>query len=242
MTLPDDGVLPHELTLPPGFTLGEYRLIRVLGRGGFGITYLAEDIRTNLAVAIKELLPTEFATRGDGSTVVLITRSAKAGFSWAKQRFVEEARILARLNHPNIARGFGLMELNGTAYLAMEFIRGCTLREWVWANPGPTEAQLRELLLPLMAGLEYVHQEGLLHRDISPDNIMIRETGSPVLIDFGSARVASTARRNFTNLVRHGFSSIEQYQCNTPQAACTHLFVSRCDDLRHYRRDTSPIR
>jgi serine/threonine protein kinase len=213
------------LALPAEFRLAEYRIIQVLGQGGFGITYLGEDTQLHLKVAIKELLPVEFVTRSNDATVVLLTRSAEAGFAWAKQRFIEEAQILIGLNHPSIVRAFRLMELNGTAYLVMEFVRGSSLREWVIANPSPSEAELEGILSPLLDGLEYIHRKGLVHRDISPDNILIRDSGSPLFIDFGSARSAVEASRNFTSVVRHGFSPIEQYQARTPHGCYTDIYA-----------------
>jgi serine/threonine protein kinase len=214
----------YRLALPTGFMLAEYRVVEVLGQGGFGITYLCEDTRLNVQVAIKELLPAEFVTRSNDATVVLVTRSAKAGFAWAKQRFIAEAQILSRLRHPNVVRAFRLLELNETAYLVMELVRGSSLREWIRANPNPPEAQLNQIFLPLLDGLEYIHREGLLHRDVSPDNIMIRDSGSPLLLDFGSARAVLKANRNFTSVVRHGFSPIEQYQSVTPEGCYTDIY------------------
>ena len=205
--------------------LAEYRIVNVLGQGGFGITYLCEDTRLNVQVAIKELLPVEFVTRSNDATVVLVTRSAKAGFGWAKQRFIAEAQILSRLSHPNVVRAFRLLELNETAYLVMELVRGSSLRHWVRANPNPSEAQLAQIFLSLLDGLEYVHREGLLHRDISPDNILIRDSGSPLLLDFGSARAFLSTKRNFTNVVRHGFSPIEQYQSSALQGCYTDIYA-----------------
>jgi serine/threonine protein kinase len=205
--------------------LAEYRIVEVLGQGGFGITYLCEDTRLHVQVAIKELLPVEFVTRSNDATVVLVTRSAKAGFEWAKQRFIAEAQILSRLSHPNVVRAFRLLEMNETAYLVMEYVRGSSLREWVRTNPHPSETQLTRIFLSLLDGLEYIHREGLLHRDISPDNIMIRDSGSPLLLDFGSARTVLSTNRNFTNVVRHGFSPIEQYQSIAPQGCYTDIYA-----------------
>jgi serine/threonine protein kinase len=219
-----DRTTSYRLALPAGFTLAEYRVVEVLGQGGFGITYRCEDTQLNVQVAIKELLPVEFVTRSNDATVVLVTRSAKAGFEWAKQRFIAEAQILGRLSHPNVVRAFRLLELNETAYLVMEYVRGSSVRDWVRTNPNPSEAQLTQIFLSLLDGLEYIHQEGLLHRDISPDNIMIRDSGSPLLLDFGSARTVLNITRNFTNVVRHGFSPIEQYQSIAPQGCYTDIY------------------
>ncbi len=129
---PPDTISPeHRLALPVGFQLEEYRIVKVLGQGGFGITYLAEDTRMNHQVAIKELLPTDFATRSQDYTVVPLTQSDEPDLAWAKQRFIDEARILVRLNHPNIVRFFRYFELNSTAYLVMEFVRGQNFKGWM---------------------------------------------------------------------------------------------------------------
>jgi serine/threonine protein kinase len=212
----------HRLALPAGYALDEYHILKVLGQGGFGITYLAEDIRMGLKVAIKELLPTDFATRHETSKVVPLTESAKKDFAWAKERFIDEAGILIRLTHPNIVRVFRLFEMNGTAYLVMQFVTGKTLREWIHAHPKPAEAELKAVLFPLLDGLEYVHRQGYLHRDISPENIKLTEDGYPVLLDFGSARALTGSR---TTVIRQGFSPIEQYQSTVPQGPYTDLYA-----------------
>jgi parallel beta-helix repeat protein len=214
----------HRLALPVGYQLEGYRILKVLGQGGFGITYLAEDIRMNHEVAIKELCPTDFATRGEGYTIVPLTQSDEPDLAWAKQRFIEEARILVRLNHPNIVRFFRYFELNSTAYLVMEFVRGENFKAWMRGHPQPSEKELKALLLPLLDGLEYVHRQPLLHRDISPENVMITEEGRPILLDFGSAR-AALGNNPKTEVVRRGFSPIEQYQRNSPQGPYTDLYA-----------------
>ncbi len=212
----------HRLALPAGYALEDYHILKVLGQGGFGITYLAEDIRMDLKVAIKELLPTDFATRHGTSKVVPVTESAKKDFAWAKERFIDEAGILIRLNHPHIVRVFRLFEMNGTAYLVMQFVTGKTLREWMHAHLKPTETELKAVLFPLLDGLEYVHRQGYLHRDISPENIKLAEDGYPVLLDFGSARALTGSR---TTVIRQGFSPIEQYQSTVPQGPYTDLYA-----------------
>jgi serine/threonine protein kinase len=214
----------HRLALPAGFRLEEYRILKVLGQGGFGITYLAEDIRMNHRVAIKELLPKDFATRSEDYTVVPLTQSDEPDLAWAKESFIEEARILVRLNHPNIVRFFRYFELNSTAYLVMAFVPGQNFKDWMQRHWQPGERELKALLLPLLDGLEYVHQQHLLHRDISPENVMINEAGHPILLDFGSARAALGTNPK-TEVVRRGFSPIEQYQRNSLQGPYTDLYA-----------------
>jgi serine/threonine protein kinase len=214
----------QSLALPSGFRLAEYRILEVLGEGRFGITYLCEDTLLNVQVAIKELLPVELVTRSNDATVVSVTRSATGGFVRAKQRFIEEGRMLSRLDHPRVIRAVRLLELNDTAYLVMEFVCGSTLRAWIRANPNPSEEWLTEISLELLDGLECIHREGFLHWDISPDNIMIRDSGSPLLLDFGSARAVLNTGRNSINVVRHGFSPIEHYQSLAPQGAFSDIY------------------
>jgi serine/threonine protein kinase len=222
--LPPNTVPPqHPLALPAGFCLEEYRIMHVLGQGGFGITYLAEETRLNLQVAIKELLPTDFATRSADYTVVPVCQSAEQDFAKAKQELIENARLLMKLSHPNISRFFDCLELNGTAYLVMEFARGQNLRDWMQTHRQPSEQELKTLLLPLLDGLEYLHHQGLLHRDISPENVMITEKGRPLLINFSTLAAIGTDTKN--SIVRPGFSPIEQYQRSSSQAPCTDLYA-----------------
>jgi serine/threonine protein kinase len=237
MSVSNPSLPEHRLALPAGYALEDYRILKVLGQGGFGITYLAEDIRMDLQVAIKELLPTDFATRHETSKVVPLTESAKKDFAWAKERFIDEAGILIRLNHPNIVRVFRLFEMNGTAYLVMQFVTGKTLREWMHAHPKPTEAELKTVLFPLLDGLEYVHRQGYLHRDISPENIKLTEDGYPVLLDFGSARALTGSR---TTVIRQGFSPIEQYQSTVPQGPYTDLYALAGVMIRAITGSTPP--
>jgi parallel beta-helix repeat protein len=224
--MPSTGTISpeHRLALPAGFQLEEYRILKVLGQGGFGITYLAEDTRLNHQVAIKELLPKDFATRSADYTIVPLTQSDEPYLAWAKESFIGEARFLVRLNHPNIVRFFRYFELNSTAYLVMEFVPGQNFKDWMQRHRQPGERELKALLLPLLDGLEYVHQQPLLHRDISPENVMINEAGRPMLLDFGSARAALGTNPK-TEVVRRGFSPIEQYQRNSPQGPYTDLYA-----------------
>jgi serine/threonine protein kinase len=215
----------YRLALPAGFQLEEYRIIRVLGQGGFGITYLAHDTRLAIEVAIKEMLPRNYATRSANFEVIPKSRSDEQRFVWSKQRFIEEARMLARLSHANIVRVFRFLEHHGTACMVMEFVRGQNFLEWMQRHRKPTEQELNSVLLPLLDGLGYLHSEGLLHRDISPENIFITEQGRPMLLDFGSARATIDRNRILTGVVRPGYSPIEQYQTVEPQGPFTDLYA-----------------
>ena len=207
----------YRFALPTGFQLEEYRIIRVLGQGGFGITYLAHDTRLAIEVAIKEMLPRNYATRSANFEVIPKNRCDEQRFAWSKQRFIEEARMLARLSHVNIVRVFRFLEHHGTACMVMEFVRGQNFLEWMRRLPVPPQQELNSVLLPLLDGLGYLHNEGLLHRDISPENIFITEQGRPILLDFGSARITVDRDRISTSVVRPGYSPIEQYQTVEPQ-------------------------
>lgn len=214
----------HILALPPGYVLESYRIERVLGEGGFGITYLAVDTESEKRVAIKELLPGDIATRIEGSTVVPKGDHLRETFEWALDNFAKEARALARLSHPNVVPIHRLFRANGTAYMVMDFVEGSSLRDWLKQHPRPSEEELRSILLPLLDGLEHVHEAGLLHRDIKPDNIFITAKGRPVLLDFGSARVDTGRTQTMTAVVSEGYSPFEQYQRKARQAPATDLY------------------
>ncbi|MEI8393865.1 MAG: protein kinase [Rhodospirillaceae bacterium] len=215
-------------TLPPGSQLNEYRIRAVLGRGGFGITYVAEDIYLDHVVAIKEYCPIGLSVR-IGAAVSLVSGSdpeKQRIFSWGLQRFIDEARILARCRHPNIIRVIRYFEANGTAYLVMDFEPGEELGAYRKRLARPfTESELRGLMIPLMYGLATVHRAGFLHRDIKPGNIMVRSDGVPVLLDFGAARQAMGTRSGlFTVIVTNGYAPIEQYSSDGDQGPWTDVY------------------
>ncbi len=216
----------HMLALPGGYVLEGYRIERVLGEGGFGITYLGRDVESRKRVAIKELLPKEFATRTHGSQVVPHATHTQEAFAWALDSFMNEARTLAELSHPNVVLIHRLFRANGTAYMVMDYVEGQSLKDWLKNLPGPPgEATLRGILLPLLDGLEHVHEAGLLHRDIKPENIFITTKGKPVLLDFGSARVAPEGTRTMTSLVSKGYSPFELYTTRSRQTPAADLYA-----------------
>jgi len=206
-------VATHGNALPRDYMLGEYRLVSVLGEGGFGITYQAEDSNLNCPVAIKEYLPTQLAKRLDDGTVVSLSDNHAQYFGDWKRRFLDEARTLARFRHPGIVRVLRFFEANGTAYLVMEMEQGITLEHYLRRlNRPPSQDELDTIVAPVLDGLEEVHGAGYLHRDIKPQNIVIRADGSPVLIDFGAARLEIEGRsRTLTSIYTPGYAAPEQY-------------------------------
>jgi serine/threonine protein kinase len=197
--------------LPDGTWLGEFRIIRTLGSGGFGIVYLALDTTLQREVAIKEYLPMAIAKRGSGTNVEV--RVDPPTFNAGLESFLYEARLLARFEHPALVKVHQFWKANNTAYMVMRYYPGRTLKEERSCRDAPPdETWLRRLVLPILDALEQLHQEGVYHRDISPDNIVILEDGSPVLLDFGSARrVIGDRTQAVTAVLKPNFAPVEQY-------------------------------
>jgi formylglycine-generating enzyme required for sulfatase activity len=198
--------------LPLGYTLLWYRVEKVLGLGGFGITYLATDTNLNRKVAIKEYMPFNLAMRGRDNSIHCVPEDHNKMYQWGLERFVSEARALAKFNHPNIVRVHSIFEHNNTAYMAMEYEQGEHLNERFQSKKFANEEGLLNLLYQLLDGLDYLHTAGFIHRDIKPANIFIRSDGSPVILDFGSARLAlGRQTHTLTSLVSPGYAPYEQY-------------------------------
>ncbi len=198
--------------LPDGYKLHWYEIHAILGRGGFGITYLALDTNLNHEVAIKEFLPTDLAMRASDSSIHPISDDHTDTFGWGLNRFITEAQTLAQFRHPNIVLVHSVFEANGTAYMVMEYEKGESLDEAYSLNRLTSEDDLLALLFPLMDGLQRIHESGFVHRDIKPKNIYLRDDGRPVLLDFGSARQAlGVETRTLTTLVSPGYAPFEQY-------------------------------
>jgi WD40 repeat protein/serine/threonine protein kinase len=212
--------------LPPGTRLHEYRIETVLGHGAFGITYQALDTALALPVAIKEFFPANLVLREDHATLAAKSRTDGEVFRRGLDRFLDEAKALARFKHPNIVRVLRYLQANGTAYLVMDYEPGQSLTAYLQAH-GPTLDQptLLDLFLPILDGLRAVHQAGLLHRDIKPDNIYLRGAGSPILIDFGAARqTVGEKSRSITAILTPGYAPIEQYTTRGKQGPWTDLY------------------
>ena len=208
--------------LPTNTILGngsdQYRIDTVLGPGGFGVTYLARDLRFERDVAIKEYFPAEFAYRDGSATIRSSTRgNSQNFFEQGKRHFLDEARTLAKFRHEHIVRVLNLFEQFNTAYMVLEFEEGQSFKNWLRSlGRRPTQQELDDILYPLLAALEVVHSKGMFHRDIAPDNVIIRPTGRPVLIDFGAARhFVREHSHTLGAIVKHGYSPPEQYTLDT---------------------------
>jgi formylglycine-generating enzyme required for sulfatase activity/serine/threonine protein kinase len=214
--------MPQESnTLPLGYQLEEYRIDSILGTGGFGITYKAQDTHLEIWVAIKEYFPIEWSYRGrDGVTVhantqgqELITDVKSSGYEWGLDRFLNEARVLASIHHDYVVRVRRYFRAHGTAYIVMDYEEGEPLSALLRREKTLSEADLRGLLEEVLPALEAVHQKGYLHRDLKPSNLYIRaRDGCVMLIDFGAARQSlGRHSKSITGLVTPGYSPPEQY-------------------------------
>ncbi len=193
--------------------VGDYRIDRVLGAGGFGITYLAEELALHRQVTIKEYFPTDFAARGSEFVATPRSENCSGDYAWGLDRFIEEAQTLARFRHPNIVQVYRYFRANNTGYMVLHFEEGQSLKSWLKTlGRSPRQKELDQIIKPLLDALEAIHVADFLHRDIAPDNIIIRKDGMPVLIDFGSARreIASHSK-TVSALVKPGYSPYEQY-------------------------------
>ncbi len=197
--------------LQPGHNVNWYQITDILGVGGFGITYLARDENLLQQVAIKEYFPKEWAMRLEDGSVECSSIDNLEDFQWGMDRFISEGRILAKYDHPSIVRVMSVFEANKTAYLVMRYEEGMTLKELL-KDTDLEEAELKSMLRSLLDGLEQMHESGIIHRDIKPDNIFLRRDGTPVLLDFGSARQAMGEKTmDLTTVVSAGYAPIEQY-------------------------------
>ena len=192
---------------------GSYLITRVVGTGGFGITYEAQDINLGTAVAIKEYYPIDFAERDSTMSIRPKSDRHQRTFGWGRTSFLQEARTLARFEHSSIVRVTRVFEANSTAYMVMRFESGRSFESWLrQLGRLPTQDELDRIVAPLLDALQMMHAADFLHRDIAPDNIIVRADGSPVLLDFGAARRAvAEVSQALTGIVKAGYSPLEQY-------------------------------
>ncbi|WP_337009280.1 serine/threonine protein kinase [Pantoea sp. AS142] len=199
--------------LPDGYRFNEFEIKEVIGGGGFGIVYRAWDHQLERTIAIKEYMPVSLAVRAADLTLELRGERFQKLFNAGLNSFIQEARLLARFNHPGLLHVLRFWEQNGTAYMGTLFYSGMTLKEWQVTSPESiSEAWIRRLLPPLLGAISTIHQAGYLHRDISLDNIQLQENQLPVLLDFGSARKEIGNLSDETEIMlKPGFAPIEQY-------------------------------
>jgi tRNA A-37 threonylcarbamoyl transferase component Bud32 len=206
--------------LPSGTRLADdYRIERVLGAGGFGITYLAEEVPLARMVTIKEYFPVDFAVRDNRQAAQPRSEDCTGDYQWGLDRFLDEARTLARFDHPNIVRVYRFFREANSGFIVLHYEDGKSFKAWLKSlGRAPRQHELDRVVPPLLDALALLHASDFLHRDIAPDNIIIRSDGSPVLIDFGSARgdIAQHSR-TVSALVKPGYSPYEQYASNARQ-------------------------
>jgi serine/threonine protein kinase len=200
--------------LPVGTRFGELEILGTLGVGGFGIVYLARDHALERDVAVKEYMPSQFASRDGRSHVSVRAASMRETFELGLSSFVNEAKLLARFDHPSLLKVYRFWEANGTAYMAMPRLSGQSLREArTTQTTPPPAAWLRRIFDAVLSGLETLHAQQVWHRDVAPDNILLpADGGPPILLDFGAARQAIGDRTQlFTAILKPSFAPIEQY-------------------------------
>ena len=214
-------------SLPIGTILHHYEIKMVLGRGGFGITYKAYDTHLEMPVAIKEFFPSGFVIRNMNKTIRPSSGDEINKYEWGMDRFLQEAQILARFQHPSIVRVLNFFRENNSAYVVMGFEEGRSLSKILSVRKTLEETVLLRILWPLMDGLALLHAGGYIHRDIKPANIYIRNDGNPVLLDFGSARAAMGDNDgNLTALLTPGYGPYEQYfNNNKKQGPWTDIYA-----------------
>lgn len=209
--------------------IGRYTIEKVLGQGGFGITYLGIDELHEKKVAIKEFFPQGIVTRNieyeDAVTVTFV--GEKDNYNKGKEKFLKEARIMARFSKDEgIVKAQDFFEINNTAYIVMEYLEGITLKQYLRENERIEPEELLELFVPLIESLDEIHSQGLIHRDISPDNIMVLLGGKIKLMDFGAARdYTDFGEKSLSLILKPGYAPPEQYQTHGVQGTWTDIYA-----------------
>jgi serine/threonine protein kinase/Flp pilus assembly protein TadD len=216
--------------LPQGTILhNRYVIESLLGHGGFGITYAAHDQVLKVRVAVKEYLPRQLATRGEGQTQVSVySGEARQQYDYGLRKFMEEAQSVARFaHHPNVVSARDYFAANGTAYMVMEYVEGVTLKEYLGKKGGRISfEEARGIMMPVMDALREVHQAGMLHRDISPDNIYITTSAQVKILDFGAARYYTGEQsKSLSVILKSGYAPEEQYRSSGKQGAWTDVYA-----------------
>ena len=209
--------------------IGRYTIKSVLGQGGFGITYLGMDELYQRKVAIKEFFPQGIVTRNTEyeDTVTVTYVEEKADYEKGKERFLKEARTMAKFSkNEGIVKVLDFFEINNTAYIVMEYLEGITLKQYIRENQRITLEELVRLLVPLIESLDEIHSQGMIHRDISPDNIMVLPDGRIKLMDFGAARdYTEFGEKSLSIVLKPGYAPPEQYQTHGVQGPWTDIYA-----------------
>lgn len=202
----------HANCLPVGTVIADFKIIGLVGEGGFGIVYLARDVHLDRVVAVKEFMPSSFAGRVDGLRVAVRAINHQATYEAGLRSFINEAKMLAKFSHPSLVEVYRFWEGNGTAYMAMRYYEGETLRQHLARGDMVfDEETIAQTMTPVFDALEMLHREQVFHRDIAPDNIMLSD-GHPVLLDFGSARrIIGDGTQALTTVLKPGYAPVEQY-------------------------------
>ncbi len=218
----------HLNALKTGQKLHWYEIRDILGQGGFGITYLAQDLNLGHEVAIKEYLPVDLAIRTKSGTVSPVSDEHHERYYWGLGRFLDEARTLGQFKHPNIVQVRNVFEANNTAYMVMEYELGETFQDILNRRKTISEQDLKTIIFPIVDGMKVVHAAGFIHRDIKPANIFLRVDGDPVLLDFGSARASlEQGDQSLTSIFSRGYAPIEQYNTSEEtQGAWTDIYAT----------------
>lgn len=211
--------------LPSRYILhGRYYIGKVLGVGGFGVTYLAYDRQQNCRVAVKELFPSKDAVREHGTCGITVLRGQEEYFRHIRQRFIGEARVLFRFqNSPDVVNVYQLFEENNTAYYVMEYLEGTDLKHYMQSYGRLDWKFLSAYVRMILKTLHTLHRQNLIHRDISPDNIFLTKGGRAILIDFGSVRCYSNSK-GFTTFLKECFAPLEQYREHGRQGPWTDIY------------------
>ncbi|MCM1367987.1 MAG: serine/threonine protein kinase [Roseburia sp.] len=220
---------PHHL--PQRTVIGtqnRYLIGKALGEGGFGITYLAWDLQQGIKVAVKEYFPSGYVTRVSSSNLVIInSKQNQAASNRGLKRFVEEARALAKIkNLAGVVNVRDFFSANGTAYIVMEFLDGMSLKKYLQRKGGKISVEeILTIMRPVMDSLTQVHKIGLIHRDISPDNILITKYNEVKLIDFGAAKYSNPDGKSLSIVLKQGFAPPEQYDTHGEQGPWTDVYA-----------------
>ena len=218
----------YPVALRAGTVLNDRYIVgRVLGQGGFGITYLAWDTQLEAKVAIKEFMPGELATRVEGTTVSVLSADRSEDFTYGAERFQEEARTLAKfIGNPNIAAVTSYFDENDTSYFVMDYIEGISFKTYIANHGGKVSVEdTLNVMIPVLRALTAVHQEGFIHRDVTPDNIYITKDGMVKLLDFGSARYSiGDKSKSLDVILKVGYAPKEQYIRRSRQGPYTDVY------------------